>query len=455
MKPIVDTIFRAYDIRGIVDVDFDEEWVECLGKALGTFFLRRNQRAAVVGHDCRHSSVPYQQALVRGLLATGVDVTALGMVATPLLYFGVVHLGREAGVMITASHNPSEYNGFKVWSGRGTVHTDAVREIYEIMASGAFATGRGMGCEYDIVPDYMEAVLSRNTLARPLRVVVDGGNGAGGEVCTEILRRMGCEVHPLFCEPDGDFPNHHPDPTIAKYMTTLMHRVQELGADFGVGLDGDADRLGVVDGNGRLLLGDELYCLFARDVLSRRPGSLLIADVKCSYRLFDDIREHGGIPLMWVTGHSVMKAKMLEENAPMAGELSGHMFFNEDWFGFDDALFGAARVAGILSASDVPLTALPGWPETFSTPEVHLACPDAVKFAVVHRAQAYFRERHEVNETDGARVIFEDGWGLVRASNTQPVLVLRFEARTEERLAAIRELIEVPLRTWVQEATAA
>lgn len=453
MKPIVANIFRAYDIRGVVDVDFDEEWVERLGQAMGTFFLRRGQRAAVLGHDCRYSSAAYQQALARGVLSTGVDVTLLGMVATPLLYFGIVHLGREAGCMITASHNPPEYNGFKVWSGRGTVHTTALTEIFEIMDSGAFAEGNGIGCEFDIVPAYMEAVIKRNPLVRPLKVIVDGGNGAGGECCAEILRRMGCVVEELYCEPDGGFPNHHPDPTIEKYMTDLIARVKETQADFGVGLDGDADRLGVVDATGRLLLGDELFCLFARDVLSRLPGSLLIADVKCSYRLFDDIREHGGSPLMWITGHSVMKAKMLEENAPMAGELSGHMFFNDGWFGFDDALYGAARLAAILSASEKPLTELPGWTQTYSTPEVHAVCPDSLKFDVVRRAQAYFRERYDVNETDGVRVSFADGWGLVRASNTQPVLVLRFEAQTPERLAEIRELIETPLRAWIAEAS--
>jgi len=454
MKPVSETVFRAYDIRGVVDRDFDEEWVECLGKALGTFFLRRNQQATVLGHDCRHSSPAYLRALADGLLSTGVDVISLGMVATPQLYFGVVHLGRQAGVMITASHNPPEYNGFKVWSGRGTVHTVAMREIYDIMASGAFAAGQGVGGEHDIVPAYLEAVLERNTLKRPLKVVVDGGNGMGGEHCAELLRRMGCEVEELYCEPDGDFPNHHPDPTVERNMTDLVAQVRASGADMGVGLDGDADRLGVVDAAGRLLAGDELYCLFARDVLTRLPGSLLLADVKCSHRLFDDITAHGGRPLMWVTGHSVMKAKMLEENAPMAGELSGHLFFNEDWFGFDDALFGAARLASILSRSETPLTELPGWPPSFSTPEVHIACPDRLKFEVVRRAQAFFRERYETCEIDGVRVRFADGWGLVRASNTQPVLVLRFEAQTPERLDEIRGLMESPLHEWIAQSDA-
>lgn len=453
MKPVTETVFRAYDIRGVVGSDFDEEWVECLGRAIGTFFVRRGHRDAVVGYDCRHSSPSYQQALTRGLLSTGVDVTALGMVATPLLYFGIVHLGRQAGVMITASHNPPQYNGFKVWAGRGTVHTTAICEIYEIMASGEFAQGQGIGCEFDIVPDYEAAVLERNRLSRPLKVVVDGGNGAGGEVCARILRRMGCEVEEMYCEPDGDFPNHHPDPTIEAYMTDLIGRMRATGADLGIGLDGDADRLGIVDAGGRLLLGDELFSLFARDVLARLPGSLLIGDVKCSHRLFDDIRQHGGRTMMWVTGHSVMKAKMLEENAPMAGELSGHMFFNEGWFGFDDAVYAAARMASILSAQEKPLTELPGWPHACSTPELHVPCPDAVKFAVIKKAQDYFRARHDdVIDIDGVRLNFPDGWGLVRASNTQPVLVMRFEAQTGERLDEIRTMMETPLLEWIAEA---
>lgn len=451
MKKIDQHVFRAYDIRGIVDQDFDAEWVETLGKAVGTFFLRKGLNSCVIGHDCRHSSPEYQEAMARGLVSTGVDVVMLGMVATPIQYFGVCHLNRQAGVMITASHNPPEYNGFKVWAGVTTIHTTEIEAIYTIMKEGSFAEGQGVASELDIVPSYIDAVTSRVSPERKLKVVLDGGNGAGGLVCAEILRRIGCEVIEQYCEPDGSFPNHHPDPTVEANMQDLIARVQELGADVGLGLDGDGDRLGVVDANGRLLLGDEVLSLFARDILKKVPGGMIMGDVKCSHLFFNDIAEHGGVPLMWTTGHSVVKAKMHEEKAPLAGELSGHFFFNEGWFGFDDALYGAAKLMEILAESSVPLTELPGWEKTYSTPEVQITCLDSIKFEVIKQAQALFREKYDVNEIDGARITFADGWGLVRASNTQPVLVLRFEASSEERLNEIRDLVELPVRQIIKD----
>lgn len=453
MKPIQKKIFRAYDIRGVVDVDMDEEWVEQLGKAIGTFFLEKGIRQAVIGHDCRPSSPAYQHAMAKGLLSVGVDVTALNMVATPLLYFGVCHLHRTAGVMITASHNPSQYNGFKIWAGKTTIHTSEIDKIFSIMEAGKFPEGNGVGCEYFIDEDYITAVTERISLKKPCTVVLDGGNGAGGLVCAEILRRLGCTVHELYTKPDGTFPNHHPDPTVEANMADLKQAVADTGADFGMGLDGDADRLGVVDANGRMLLGDELFCLFARDALEQFGKGKILGDVKCSHRLFRDIEEHGGTPEMWTTGHSVMKARMLEVDALMAGELSGHYFFNTGWYGFDDALYAAAKLVQLLSETEIPLTALPGWEETASTPEIQVACPDEHKFAVVARAQKFFREQYtDVNEIDGVRITFPDGWGLIRASNTQPVLVLRFEATTAERLAELREIIEAPLTRWIAES---
>lgn len=451
MKALSSHVFRAYDIRGIVDVDFDHEWVERLGRACGTYFRAHGMDAAVVGYDCRHSSPAYHDALVGGLLASGVDVTSVGMVPTPVLYFAVKHLGRKAGVMITASHNPPEYNGFKIVAGDSTIYGEEIRRVWETFEQGRFVSGRGIGCSHDIVPSYIDAITSRISLARPLRVVVDGGNGAGGELCAEVLRRIGADVVPQFCEPDGSFPNHHPDPVVEANMTALMARVQSEHADLGIGLDGDADRLGAVDGRGRLLNGDELLSLYARELLARRPGETVIADVKCSHRLFDDIAAHGGKPMMWITGHSVVKARMLEVGAPLAGELSGHMFFGDGWYGFDDAIYGAARLLALLAAGDTPLSALPGWPPSHGTRELHMPCPEHAKFAVVRKAQEYFSTLCEVNDTDGARLIFADGWGLVRASNTQPVLVLRFEAATAERLAEIRALVETPLRAWIAE----
>ncbi|MFV0423930.1 phosphomannomutase/phosphoglucomutase [Oleidesulfovibrio sp.] len=455
MKPVNKGVFRAYDIRGLVDIDFDEEWVRRLGQAVGTYLLRRGIPAAVTGHDCRHSSPAYHTALVAGMLSTGLDVTSVGMVPTPVLYFAVKHLNRKGGVVITASHNPPEYNGFKVWAGETTIHTTEIESIYNIMAAEDFETGSGMGCEVDIIPDYIKQAAKDIRLARPVKVVLDGGNGSGGLVCAALLKRIGAEVIEQYCEPDGSFPNHHPDPVVEKNMTDLKARVAQEKADCGIGLDGDADRLGVVDENGRLLFGDELLSMYARETLERFPGALVMGDVKCSHLLFKDIESRGGEALMWITGHSVMKSKMLEADAKLAGEMSGHMFFNDRWYGFDDAIYGAARFLEILAGSDEPVSAMPGWPETANTPELHVDCPDAVKFDVVKKAQEYFSAKYRVNTIDGARLLFDDGWGLVRASNTQPVLVLRFEAETPERLQEIRDIVEVPLRKWVQEASEA
>lgn len=451
MKALSPSVFRAYDIRGIVDKDFDEEWVERLGKACGTYFIQKGLNAAVVGYDCRHSSPVYHDALVRGLLSTGVDVTSIGTVPTPMLYFAVKHLNRQAGVMITASHNPPEYNGFKVVCGEATLYADEIQALWHIFEAGDFAEGQGVACAHDILPSYQEAIAQRVTLHRPLKVIVDGGNGSGGEICADILRRMGAEVIEQFCEPDGDFPNHHPDPVVEANMKALIERVQAEGADLGIGLDGDGDRLGAVDAHGRLLTGDELLALYAREMLARRPHAIVIGDVKCSYRLFDDISAHGGQAMMWITGHSLIKARMQEVGAQLAGELSGHMFFVDNWYGFDDAIYGAARLLDVLSAGSEPLTALPGWVKTYSTREVHITCPDHAKAAVIAKAQAWFSERADVNAIDGARISFPDGWGLVRASNTQPVLVMRFEATSPERLQEIREFMEAPVASWIEE----
>ncbi|MGE4297089.1 MAG: phosphomannomutase/phosphoglucomutase [Desulfovibrionaceae bacterium] len=456
MKPVVQNIFRAYDIRGVVDSDFDPEWVETLGRACGAYFLERGFAAAVVGHDCRHSSPGYQNSLAAGLAATGVDVTRIGHVPTPALYFAVKHLRRSAGVMITASHNPSAYNGFKIWAGPTTIHTEEIQRIYRIMAAGAFPTGNGVVCDLDIAPSYLDELAARLKpvpAGRTVRVVLDGGNGSGGALCEALLRRMGAEVIPLYCDADGSFPNHHPDPLIEANMADLKAAVVREGADCGLALDGDADRVGVVDEKGAMVWGDQVLALFARDMLRDHPGATVIGDVKCTHRLFADIAAHGGAPLMGVTGHSVMKARMIETGAKLAGELSGHMFFADRFFGFDDALYAAARFVELVAhAPHTPVSAmLADWPQTYSTPELHIHCPDAIKFQVVAKAQAYFRERCDTSEVDGVRATFADGWGLIRASNTQPVLVLRFEAESEERLQAIRDLMETPLTQWIKQ----
>lgn len=454
MKAISQHVFRAYDIRGLVDNDFDAEWVERLGRACGTYFRKYGLESAVVGYDCRHSSPEYHNALIRGMLSTGVDIVSVGMVPTPVLYFAAKHLHRSAGVMITASHNPPEYNGFKIVAGERTIYGKEIEELWHIFEAGVFAEGQGVGCEHDILPSYEEAILSRVTLSRPLKVVVDGGNGVGGLVCANVLRAMGVEVIEQFCEPDGNFPNHHPDPVVQSNMQMLIERVAKEQADLGIGLDGDGDRLGVVDTHGRLLCGDELLALYAREVLTRCPGATVIGDVKCSHRLFEDIKAHGGVPMMWITGHSVIKAKMLEIEAPLAGELSGHMFFADRWFGFDDAIYASARLLEILSATGTPLTELPGWTATHSTRELHMPCPDEAKPSVIRAAQNWFRERYSIEDIDGVRISFPDGWGLVRASNTQPVLVLRFESNTAEGLQAMRDEVEPRIGRWVEEYSA-
>ena len=444
-------VFRAYDIRGIVDRDFDEAWVRELGKACGAYFAGLRIEDVVVGHDCRHSSPAYHEALTEGLLASGRNVLSIGEVPTPAFYYAVKTLGRRGGVMITASHNPADYNGFKIWAGESTIHNEKTKKIPPFLAAGIFVSGRGAPSRHNILPDYTADIISRFAPIRPVKVVADGGNGMGGPSCVEVLRALGADVVPLYCEPDGNFPNHHPDPVVETNMEALKARVREENAAFGIGLDGDADRIGVVDETGRLLFGDELLSLYARELLARKPGSVVIGDVKCSSRLFDDIREHGGKPMMWTTGHSIIKARMRETGAPLAGEMSGHMFFADGWHGFDDAIYGAARLTALFAAQDLPMSRLPGWPPAFATPEVNLPCPDDVKFAVVEKAKAHFRSRHETIEIDGARVVFPHGWGLVRASNTQPVLVTRFEADSPEALDAIRREMEDPLRRWIAE----
>jgi len=453
MKPLSPDSFRAYDIRGIVDKDFDPEWVEVFGRACGAFLQKRGYSRAVVGHDARLSSPEYAQRLIAGMAGAGVDVVHLGMVSTPMCYFAAKHLGLDAGVMVTASHNPPQFNGFKVIAGHSTIHGDDIQELYRIMAAGAFPTGKGMVSVHDVKPAYVTALTSQIRLSRPLKVVVDGGNGAGGPVTVEALKRIGAEVVALYCEPDGRFPNHHPDPVEERNMADLIARVASERAACGIGLDGDGDRLGVADEQGRLLFGDQLLAIYAREVLRERPGAVIIGEVKCSHLTYNDIKAHGGNPIMGATGHSLIKARMRETGALLAGEMSGHMFFADRYFGFDDATYAALRFLEALDRHPEcnAGSLLADWPRTFNTPEIRFDCPDTIKFAVVKRAQDAFRGRFEMIDVDGARIVFPDGWGLIRASNTQPSLVLRFEAESRERLGEIRAIIEEPLRVWIKE----
>ncbi|WP_320007017.1 phosphomannomutase/phosphoglucomutase [Maridesulfovibrio sp.] len=452
MKELRKEIFRAYDIRGIVDRDFDEEWVERLGRACGTWFRSKGWDRAVVGHDCRHSSPAYQQAVGRGLNASGVDVLFLNLVPTPAFYFAAKKLNYTAGVMITASHNPPEFNGFKVWGGETTIHTDDIQQIYRIMESGDFTEGNGVISYHDIVPFYIDDLLSGIKLKRPVKVVLDGGNGAGGHIALELLRRAGAEVIPQYCDPDGDFPNHHPDPVVAEYMGDLFKAVVEHRAEVGIGLDGDADRIGAVDEKGNLVPGDRLLAVYAREMLGRKPGETVVADVKCSHLFFEDVVRHGGKPLMARTGHSVMKAKMIETGAGLGGEMSGHIFFADRFYGFDDGLYSALRLLEILSQTDIPVSEMwSEWPKTYFTPELRVEYPEEIKFELVERAAEELSKEYEVLGIDGVRVVFAGGWALVRASNTQAALTLRFEASSPEKLAEVKDQVESLLERLASE----
>ena len=456
-------VFREYDIRGDAERDLPDDFVHDLGRALGTMFVSRGIARITLGRDCRLSSPRIHAAVKAELLAAGLDVVDVGVVHTPGLYFSVFHLGVEGGVMITASHNPSEDNGFKIVVGRSTIHGVEIQDLLRCIEARAFrTTGRaGTGSDHAILPDYIATITKNIRLGvRRPKVIVDGGNGTGGVSLVPILKQLGLDVEGIFCEPDGRFPNHHPDPTVPENLQALIARVRETGAEVGIALDGDADRIGAVDGQGRIVWGDQLMMLFAREILKEQPGATFVSEVKCSQALFDEITALGGRAIMWKVGHSLIKVKMKEEKAALAGEMSGHMFFANRWYGFDDAVYAGARLVELLSRS--PLTMAQHYdslPALFNTPEIRLACPDEIKFEVVRRTVAWFRARYPVIDVDGVRVGFQEdgrnvGWGLVRASNTGAVLVLRFEADSAARLTQIRTLMEERLRLIIAETTA-
>lgn len=438
------TAFREYDIRGIVGQEITEDDVLLLGQAFGTYMAHEGKRQVVVGRDCRLSSDRFRDLLIEGMLGSGLDVVDVGVCPTPVFYFAIRHLNREGGIMITASHNPPEYNGFKICNGFDTISGPEIQKFRTLMERRELVRGHGSVEAYDITSHYIDHIAKNVTLQRRMRVGVDAGNATAGPVILPILERLGCEVFPLYCDMDGNFPNHEPDPTVLENLKDLAALVRREKLDVGVAFDGDSDRLGAVDEHGEPVFGDKLMIIFAREILSRRPGVTFISEVKCSHTLYDDIRQRGGKAIMWRTGHSLMKAKMKEVDAVLAGEMSGHMFFKDRYFGFDDGIYAACRLLEILANSGKTFAQLlEGVPKTYTTPEIRVACPDAVKFAVVENAKQAFKERgFQVIDVDGARVVLEDGWGLVRASNTQPVLVLRYEASTPERLEEIRTLIE-------------
>ena len=445
------SIFREYDIRGLAEKDFDREFALLLGKVHGTAIAARGGKRVSVGRDCRSTSAAYAEAVIAGMAGAGLHVYDIGVCPTPLLYFSLFHLDTDGGIQITASHNPSEYNGFKICLGKETLYGAQIQDIRMKIERGEYSEKAGGKVErYEIIPPYQKHLLADvPRLARPLKVVIDAGSGVGGPVAPPLFRRLGCQVWEIACEPDPNFPFHHPDPTVPENLAMLIDKVKQENADFGVAYDGDADRIGAVDENGKILWGDELLVLFSRDVLKRNPNAIVISEVKCSQRLYDDIAKNGGQAIMWKAGHSLLKAKMKETQALLAGEMSGHMFFKERYFGYDDAIYASLRLLEILANSDKPLSSLlADLPPTVSTPEIRVDCPDERKFIIAAKATEYFRRHYAVIDIDGVRVRFPGGWGLIRASNTQPALVLRFEAESESQLNEYRTLVEQKLREF-------
>ncbi len=437
-------IFREYDIRGIVGQDLIDETVSILGRAIGTFFNRNDAKRIAIGFDARVSSPRFRDLLVEGLNASGCDAVLIGKVPTPVLYFAVFTKNVDGGVMITGSHNPPDHNGFKICLGKQTLFGAQIQEIKEIAFSENFSNGKGEIEEIEVLKDYEQDILSGIKLgARKLKVVVDGGNGMGGVTGVPIYESLGVELVKLFCEPDSNFPNHHPDPTVVENLQDAIRAVKETKADLAIAFDGDGDRIGVVNEKGEIIWGDELMVLLSRAILLEKPNSTIIAEVKCSQKLFDDIEKNGGKPIMWKAGHSLIKAKMKETGAALAGEMSGHIFFADRFYGFDDATYAGARVLEIISNTDKTLSELlSDLPKSFSTPELRVNCAEEKKFAVVQQISHEFAKTNKVITIDGARILFENGWGLVRASNTQAILVLRFEADAKENLQAIQETVE-------------
>jgi phosphomannomutase/phosphoglucomutase len=459
-------IFRKYDIRGIVGEDFDEDFAFFLGKAFVSLLKETNAGAkrVSVGRDARLSSESLAENIIKGIASTGMNVYDIGFCPTPLQYFSLYDLALDGGIMVTGSHNPPEYNGFKVSVGKETIFGEEIQKIKGIIQEKAWneSPDKGRIEHYDILSSYKDFMLKRFSYLAGgeyprLKVVVDAGNGTAGIIAPEVLESMGCEVVPLFCEPDGRFPNHHPDPTVVEYIKDLIRTTKDTHADIGVGYDGDADRIGVIAGSGNIIWGDQLMIVLSRAMLMKRAGAVIIGDVKCSQLMFDDIEKHGGKPIMWKTGHSLVKDKMRRENAILAGEFSGHIFIADDYFGFDDALYTTFRLVEIMKKSGQGVDELlSDIPRMFYTPEIRIDCRDDQKRGVVEKlvdqCKGYALSGNgpfpirKIYDIDGARVVFEKGWGLVRSSNTQPVIVMRFEAEDEEALNNYRSFLEGKLK---------
>ncbi|MBI4544185.1 MAG: phosphomannomutase/phosphoglucomutase [Gemmatimonadetes bacterium] len=444
-------IFREYDVRGVVDRDLAGEVPSSIGRAFASEVRRRHGAGApviAVGRDNRPSSPQLAEGVIAGIMATGANVLDLGTVPTPVLYYAAERFRTAAGIQITGSHNPPEYNGFKMLVGGRALYGSAIQSLRRRIEEQDLAAGAGQRESREVLALYVDEVTRPFSLRRRVKVVADCGNGTGSLVAVQLLERIGAQVVPLYCVSDGTFPNHHPDPVVDENLRDLIRRVGEERAELGVAFDGDADRIGAVDERGAIIRGDMLLLLFGLDVLARRgPGQKLVFDVKCSQAVPEVYQRAGGEPVLWKTGHSLIKEKMKEVGAPVAGELSGHICFADEYYGFDDALYAACRLVELVARSDRPLSALLAeFPAYVSTPEIRVEVAEEQKFAIVSRAVADFRKTHEVISVDGARVLFPEGWGLLRASNTQPVLVLRYEARDRASLGRIRATFEEWLR---------
>jgi phosphomannomutase/phosphoglucomutase len=440
------TIFREYDIRGIADRDLLSEDIEQLGRAVGTYLRRRCGRRINLGRDCRLSGQRLHDALLTGLMEAGCEVTDIGVVPTPLLYYSVYKFGADGGIMITGSHNPSDYNGFKMMAGKAAVYGQDIQDIYALTQSGDFTGGEGSVVERDVITPYVEEIAGMFAFSRRVKVVFDAGNGTAGPTLKRLLERLNVEAVEMFFEMDGRFPNHHPDPTVEENLEMLKRAVAAEGAEMGIAFDGDSDRIGAIDEKGEVVWGDQLMLIYAREILKRKPGSTFIGEVKCSRLMYEEIEKLGGKAIMYKTGHSLIKTKMKQEHAELAGEMSGHIFFADRYYGYDDALYAACRLIEIVADSGEALSRqLAGMPKLVNTPELRVDWPDETKFDVVAKVTEQFRATHTVNDVDGVRVSFEKGWGLLRASNTQPVLVMRFEAETPEQLAEYRAAMEAAL----------
>ena len=439
------SIFKAYDIRGIIDETLDPSIAKLIGQAFGTEMRGLGETEIVIGRDGRLSGPSLIEALTEGLLSTGINVIDLGMVATPMVYFGTNQTinGRKpkSGIMITGSHNPPNYNGFKMVLGGDAIYGEQIQALRKRIEAKQFISGQGSLSTSDIFPTYLERIVGDVKLARPMKIVVDCGNGVGGAFAGKLFRALGCEVQELFCEVDGHFPNHHPDPAHLENLQDLIKNLQTTDNELGLAFDGDADRLGVVTKDGQVIFPDRQMMLFAKDVLSRNPGGQIIYDVKCTRNLATYVKQYGGVPLMWKTGHSLVKAKLKETGAPLAGEMSGHIFFKDRWFGFDDGLYTGARLLEILTKEEDPNSILNNLPNAFCTPELQLACAEGESFTIVEniKAHAKFPTSESINTIDGIRVEYVDGFGLARPSNTTPVVVMRFEADSEQALQRIQD----------------